>query len=38
VEGQPFALKHYQAWLGSATQRQDVKLLDLFYWENSHGN
>jgi len=38
VEGQPFALKHYQAWLDSAAQRQDVKLLDLFYWENSHGN
>lgn len=38
VEGQPFALKHYQAWLESAAERQDVKLLDLFYWENSHGN
>lgn len=38
VEGQAFALKHYQTWLNSAAQRQDVKLLDLFYWENSHGN
>jgi hypothetical protein len=38
VEGEPFALQHYQAWLDSAAERQDIKLLDLFYWENSHGN
>jgi hypothetical protein len=38
MEDQPFALRHFQDWLDSAVQRRDVQLLDLFYWENSHGN
>ena len=33
-----FAIKHFQAWLDDAHKRHDVNLMDLFYWEHSHGN
>jgi len=36
--GEPFAIKHIQTWLDEAGNRHDVKLMDLFYWEHSHGN
>jgi len=35
---EPFAIKHFQTWLDEADDRYDVKLMDLFYWEHSHGN
>jgi len=34
----PFYIKHFQAWLDGAVNRYDIKLLDLFDWEQSHSN
>ena len=35
---EPFVIRHYQAWLDGAVNRYDIQLLDLFNWEQSHGN
>lgn len=35
---EPFALKSFGAWLADARARFDVKLLDLFDWEQGHGS
>ena len=33
-----FAIAHFNAWLDDVHNRYDIKLIDLFYWEHSHGN
>jgi hypothetical protein len=38
MERETFALRHFAAWLTDATPRHNVKLLDLFEWEQGHGN
>jgi hypothetical protein len=38
VANEPFAIKHFQTWLDAANNRHNIKLMDLFYWEHSHGN
>jgi hypothetical protein len=35
---EPFAIRHLAAWLSDAALRHNVKLLDLFEWEQGHGN
>jgi hypothetical protein len=35
---EPFALRYFESWLNDAASRQNVKLLDLFEWEQGHGN
>jgi len=35
---EPFALRHFEHWLNDAAPRHNVKLLDLFEWEQGHGN
>lgn len=35
---EPFAVKNFNAWLVDARARFDVKLLDLFDWEQGHGS
>jgi len=35
---EPFALHHFEHWLNDAAPRHNVKLLDLFEWEQGHGN
>jgi len=35
---EPFAIKHFRAWLDNNYNRYDIKLMDLFYWEHAHGN
>jgi hypothetical protein len=34
----PFALRNYAEWLGGIGDLHKVKLLDLFEWEQGHGN
>lgn len=38
MEQEPFALRHFENWLADAKARHNVKLLDLFEWEQGHGN
>jgi hypothetical protein len=38
MDGQPFAMQHFAKWLEGAHPRYNVKLLDLFEWEQGHGN
>lgn len=38
MSGEPFALRHFERWLNDAAPRYNVKLLDLFEWEQGHGN
>jgi hypothetical protein len=38
MDGHPFALRHFDAWLGGIDNLHGVKLLDLFEWEQGHGN
>jgi hypothetical protein len=38
MDREPFALRHFERWLNDATPRYNVKLLDLFEWEQGHGN
>ncbi|MGA9031170.1 MAG: hypothetical protein WB402_01450, partial [Sulfuricaulis sp.] len=38
MDGQPFAMQHFAKWLEDAHPRYNVKLLDLFEWEQGHGN
>ena len=38
MDREPFALRHFERWLGDAEPRHDIKLLDLFEWEQGHGN
>lgn len=38
MDREPFALRHFEHWLSDATPRHNVKLLDLFEWEQGHGN
>lgn len=38
MDGQPFAMRHFAKWLEDAHPRHNVKLLDLFEWEQGHGN
>jgi hypothetical protein len=35
---EPFALESFTAWLDDARDRFNVKLLDLFDWEQGHGS
>jgi hypothetical protein len=35
---EPFALRHFEHWLNDAAPRHNVRLLDLFEWEQGHGN
>ena len=35
---EPFAVHHFEKWLADAQVRHNVKLLDLFEWEQGHGN
>ena len=35
---EPFAVRHFEKWLADAQPRHDIKLLDLFEWEQGHGN
>ena len=35
---QGFALQHFAAWLSESRERRNVKLLDLFEWEQGHGS
>ena len=35
---EPFALRHFERWLKDATPCHNMKLLDLFEWEQGHGN
>lgn len=34
---QGLALRHFAAWLTESRERHNVKLLDLFEWEQGHG-
>ena len=38
MDREPFALRHFERWLSDAEPRHNVKLLDLFEWEQGHGN
>jgi hypothetical protein len=38
MDREPFALRHFERWLNDAAPRHNVKLLDLFEWEQGHGN
>jgi hypothetical protein len=38
MDREPFALRHFKRWLNDAAPRHNVKLLDLFEWEQGHGN
>lgn len=33
-----FALAHFSTWLAGATDRHGIHVLDLFEWEQGHGN
>lgn len=35
---EPFALRHFERWLEDARQRHGIHVLDLFEWEQGHGN
>lgn len=35
---EPFAVHHFEKWLADVEVRHGVKLLDLFEWEQGHGN
>lgn len=35
---EPFAVKSFESWLMDAQERYDMKLLDLFDWEQGHGS
>jgi hypothetical protein len=34
----PYAIRSFQAWLDDVGDTRNVKLLDLFEWEQGHGN
>jgi hypothetical protein len=34
----PYAIKQFQTWLDDVKNRHNIKLMDLFDWEQSHGN
>ena len=38
MDHEPFALCYFERWLSDAEPRHNVKLLDLFEWEQGHGN
>jgi hypothetical protein len=38
MDHEPFALRHFERWLNDAAPRHNIKLLDLFEWEQGHGN
>jgi len=38
MDREPFVLRHFERWLSDAAPRHNVKLLDLFDWEQGHGN
>lgn len=38
MDREPFALRYFERWLNDVKPRHDVKLLDLFEWEQGHGN
>lgn len=38
MDREPFALRHFERWLSDADSRHNLKLLDLFEWEQGHGN
>jgi hypothetical protein len=38
MDGHPFALRYFDEWLDGVGDLQGVKLLDLFEWEQGHGN
>jgi len=38
MDREPFVLHHFECWLKDAAPRHNVKLLDLFEWEQGHGN
>lgn len=38
MDRQPFAMRHFEKWLEDARPLHNVKLLDLFEWEQGHGN
>ena len=35
---EPFAVRNFEKWLADAEVRHDIKMLDLFEWEQGHGN
>jgi len=35
---EPFAVHYFEKWLADVEVRHGVKLLDLFEWEQGHGN
>jgi hypothetical protein len=35
---EPFAVRHFEKWLADVAVRHNIKLLDLFEWEQGHGN
>jgi len=36
--GSEYAITHFREWLADAQVRHSVHILDLFSWENGHGN
>lgn len=38
MNGETYALRYFEDWLRDAQPRHNVKLLDLFEWEQGHGN
>lgn len=38
MEGDPFALNHFERWLTDAHDHHNINLLDLFEWEQGHGS
>jgi hypothetical protein len=38
MEGQPFAIRHFEDWLADVGDGHGINLLDLFEWEQGHGN
>jgi len=35
---EPYVIKNFQIWLDDAKNRHNIKLMDLFDWEQPHGN
>jgi len=38
MTGHPFASVSFDKWLGGLERKTNIRLLDLFYWENRVGN
>ena len=38
MDGSEFAVKYFRAWLDDLGELYDIKMLELFAWEQGHGN